>query len=521
MPPDPQVYLKIGDVARRVGISPSAIRAWEKLGLTHPQRTESKYRLYTSDDVRLLKKARYLRKVRGLNAVAIAQMLKREGAIQHATHSGAPAIGPQLRRLRTQRGRSLAEVAAAAGISVGFLSALERSQMSASVGTLRRLARYYRTNILDFFDATEMNTRLVRPTKRKVLDAGPGVRMELLAWGNKVMEPHLFRIAPQAGSGESYTHEGEEFLFVLRGELQIALDGEEYHLSAATAFTSRAPRRITGKIPAAARPGCCGSTLRRLSEHPPKEELRSAVSSLLLLVQHNAEQRAMHLQSAVVVDEAELSEFVHEEIHPGAGGAHHFRQSFLTHVGVHGLRHGFFAEPGQYQKRSGQAFFAGIEELIDQVRLRAIVTFHHIRHKQVGQLVFLVERAQHSLLFNLQDGAIRNCGSGCQANGLIRGQASFAEEIAGTEERDGRFLALFGDHAQPNPPRLKVEHSVRALALRKNGLFRFIASDTPAHARVRQKGLRIEDLGLHLLGTARCRQPATRCHRRLLHPMRE
>ena len=238
MPPDPQGYLKIGDVARRVGISPSAIRAWEKLGLTHPQRTESKYRLYTSDDVRLLKKARYLRKVRGLNAVAIAQMLKREGANKHAARSGAAGmtIGPQLRRLRTQRGRSLAEVAAAAGISVGFLSALERSQMSASVGTLRRLARYYRTNILDFFDATEMNTRLVRPTKRKVLDAGPGVRMELLAWGNKVMEPHLFRIAPQAGSGEPYTHEGEEFLFVLRGELQIALDGEEYHLKRGDSF---------------------------------------------------------------------------------------------------------------------------------------------------------------------------------------------------------------------------------------------------------------------------------------------
>jgi mannose-6-phosphate isomerase-like protein (cupin superfamily) len=81
-----------------------------------------------------------------------------------------------------------------------------------------------------------MNTRLVRPPKRKVLDAGPGVRMELLAWGNKVMEPHLFRIAPQAGSGESYTHEGEEFLFVLRGELQIALDGEEYHLKRGDSF---------------------------------------------------------------------------------------------------------------------------------------------------------------------------------------------------------------------------------------------------------------------------------------------
>ncbi len=235
---DAQVYLKIGDVARMVGISPSAIRGWEALGLTRPQRTESRYRLYTNDDVRLLKKARYLRKVRGLNAAAIVQMLKREGAIKPAATSdtAGTTIGPRLRRLRTQRGLSLAEVAAAAEISIGFLSALERSQMSASVGTLRRLARYYRTNILDFFDATELNARLVRPAKRKVLEAGPGVRMELLAWGNKVMEPHLFRIAPRAGSGESYAHEGEEFLFVLRGELQIALDGEEYHLKRGDSF---------------------------------------------------------------------------------------------------------------------------------------------------------------------------------------------------------------------------------------------------------------------------------------------
>jgi DNA-binding transcriptional MerR regulator/mannose-6-phosphate isomerase-like protein (cupin superfamily) len=232
----PQVYRKIGDVARLVGISPSAIRGWENLGLTHPQRTKSKYRLYTNGDVRLLKKARYLRKVRGLNAPAIVEMLKREGAIKPSNSKASGSIGPRLRQLRTQRGVSLAEVAAAAGISVGFLSAIERSQMSASVGTLRRLARYYRKNILDFFDPTESNTRLVRPTQRKVLDAGPGVRMELLAWGNTVMEPHLFRIAPQAGSGESYAHEGEEFLFVLRGELQIALADEEYHLKRGDSF---------------------------------------------------------------------------------------------------------------------------------------------------------------------------------------------------------------------------------------------------------------------------------------------
>ena len=120
MSSDAQDYLKIGDVARRVGISPSAIRGWENLGLTHPQRTKSRYRLYTNADVRLLKKARYLRKVRGLNAPAIVQMLKQEGAIKPSNNKATPSIGPRLRQLRTQRGVGLAEVAAAAGISVGF-----------------------------------------------------------------------------------------------------------------------------------------------------------------------------------------------------------------------------------------------------------------------------------------------------------------------------------------------------------------------------------------------------------------
>src|SRR6202162_5337188 len=229
-------YLKIGDVARRVGVSPSVIRSWESLGLTRPGRTESKYRLYSAEDVTLLKRARFLRKVRGLNAPAIVQLLKREGRLQPVPDGNSGAIGGHLRQLRVKRKLSLAQVARTVGISIGFLSALERSQMSPSVGTLRRLARFYRTNILDFFNATELNTRLVRPPKRKVLEAGPGVRKELLAWGNKVMEPHLFRIKPEAGSGESYSHEGEEFLFVLRGELKIALDGEEYHLKRGDSF---------------------------------------------------------------------------------------------------------------------------------------------------------------------------------------------------------------------------------------------------------------------------------------------
>ncbi len=231
-----ETYLKIGDVARRVGVSPSVIRSWESLGLTRPRRTESKYRLYTAKDVTLLKRARFLRKERGLNAAAIVELLRREGRVPAGGESNGGAIGSHLRKLRSKRELSLAQVARAVGISVGFLSALERSQMTGSVGTLRKLARFYKTNILDFFHATGSSSRRVQPEQRKVLEAGPGVRMELLAWGNTVMEPHLFRVAPHAGSGDSYAHAGEEFLYVLRGELAITLEKKEYRLKPGDSF---------------------------------------------------------------------------------------------------------------------------------------------------------------------------------------------------------------------------------------------------------------------------------------------
>src|SRR5579859_5419972 len=118
-------YLKIGDVARRVGISPTVIRMWESLGLARPRRTASGYRMYSQEDVRLLKRASFLRKVRGMNAPAIVQTLKRDGHV-HTPENGQPeATGALLRRLRLKKGASLATVAEAAGISVGFLSALE------------------------------------------------------------------------------------------------------------------------------------------------------------------------------------------------------------------------------------------------------------------------------------------------------------------------------------------------------------------------------------------------------------
>ncbi len=118
--------------------------------------------------------------------------------------------------------------------------------MRSSVATLRRIARFYKTSIMSLFETDGDAQRLVKPGQRKILETSPDVRMELLAWGNTAMEPHLFRVKPGGGSGASYSHEGEEFLHVMRGRFEIWLqDGEHYVLSAGDSlyFESSTPHR--------------------------------------------------------------------------------------------------------------------------------------------------------------------------------------------------------------------------------------------------------------------------------------
>jgi DNA-binding transcriptional MerR regulator/quercetin dioxygenase-like cupin family protein len=240
-----QTFRRISEVARRLGISSSALRSWEALGLVAPQRTESRYRVYTEADIRLLQRAIFLRRVRGLNPAAIVHVLKKQG-LAIAPADAGQSSGQRFRRLRLKRRLSLAHVARATRVSVGFLSALERGQMRSSVATLRRIARFYKTNLLSLFQTNGDAPALVHPGDRKILETSPEVRMELLAWGNTTMEPHLFRIKPGGGSGEPYAHEGEEFLYVLRGDFEIWLHNQgHYKLTAGDSlyFESSTPHR--------------------------------------------------------------------------------------------------------------------------------------------------------------------------------------------------------------------------------------------------------------------------------------
>ncbi len=228
------VYFRIGEAARVLGVSASSLRNWERMGLLVPARSHARYRLYSREALAKLRKIQYLRTVKGVNPAGIAAILQNEvgddAAAPSARRSKRLDIAPKLAQLRHKLGLTLAGVASQTGVSVSFLSSLERGYSSASIATLQKLARLYKTNVLSFFADEDNSRRLVRARDRKVLKPNAGVEMDLLASGNKMMEPHLFRIAPGAGSGGSYSHEGEEFIFVLQGKLEVWLDEVERYV---------------------------------------------------------------------------------------------------------------------------------------------------------------------------------------------------------------------------------------------------------------------------------------------------
>src|SRR5262245_55816408 len=200
--------LTIGQVARLLDVSASSLRNWERLGLISPARTAGRYRLYSADEVRRLKRIQFLRRVKRINPTGILHMRRHEAELLNLPATGGREIGARLARLRLERGLSIEQAAQKATLSPASIRRMERGDGEPTVASLQKLTAVYGTSVLALFDNRDVVSALVRPRDRGVM-VQPGVRIELLAFGERCMETMLFRVAPRATSGGSYQHEGE------------------------------------------------------------------------------------------------------------------------------------------------------------------------------------------------------------------------------------------------------------------------------------------------------------------------
>lgn len=249
--PPSDVGLYIKEAARTVGVSPATVRAWERQGLVTPVRTPAGYRLFTSADLERLRRIRDLFQVEGLNSAGVRQILRLSGeeipAEPQQTNTESFGAGHRIRNLRRQQRISLRELAARTGLSPSYVSSVERSLGRPSFASLQKLAAALGTNVSHMLDQEPVvppNEVVVRPHQRRRLQLDtPGIVMEQLAAVEQDLEPSLMRISPGCGSGESYFHEGEEFVLILEGTLEITLDETfDYVLEPGDAITFRSQR---------------------------------------------------------------------------------------------------------------------------------------------------------------------------------------------------------------------------------------------------------------------------------------
>jgi quercetin dioxygenase-like cupin family protein len=152
-------------------------------------------------------------------------------------------VGRRIRSFRQEKGLTLRALAELTGRSIGFLSQVERGQSSISLTALREVAASLGRPMAEFFDGDDAEARPEESrgpvwTLTRASDAPEvicsGVRTyKLLSAraGALVLEPLIVHIAPGGVVEETDPgHDGEEFAYVLAGELLYVIDGQEFRL---------------------------------------------------------------------------------------------------------------------------------------------------------------------------------------------------------------------------------------------------------------------------------------------------
>ena len=141
-------------------------------------------------------------------------------------------LGQKLRRLRTARRIKLQKLAEGTGLSASFLSTVETGKSDISLARLQRIVQFYGITIGGLLDGSPTDRVVTRASDRAPLHSpGEGVKTEL-------MVPDLFRqieavmmtFEPDADYEGTLSHEGEEVIFIVRGCLELTLDGKERYV---------------------------------------------------------------------------------------------------------------------------------------------------------------------------------------------------------------------------------------------------------------------------------------------------
>jgi len=146
-------------------------------------------------------------------------------------------IGSRIKKLRLARKLTLQAVATETGFSTALISQIENDNVSPPIATLSKIAKFFDVKMAQFFAEEEDDRRfeVVRAHERSTIPrvinrdgSNQGYFYESLSFykQNKKMDAFMVTVTEKASEENTYSHDGEEFIFVLSGTADFLLDDQ-------------------------------------------------------------------------------------------------------------------------------------------------------------------------------------------------------------------------------------------------------------------------------------------------------
>ncbi len=173
-------------------------------------------------------------------------------------------VGPRLSQFRADRGMTVDALSARCGVPAETIEAIEAGQMSPSIAPLVKLSRALGVRLGTFLDdAGGRGPVVCRGGQASEVMRAPGqvsAKMGAMSFyslakdkAGRSMEPFIVDVRPIPGDEANLSsHEGEEFIYVLQGEVEVRYGSDTRALVAGDSiyYDSIVPHRVSSKAPA-------------------------------------------------------------------------------------------------------------------------------------------------------------------------------------------------------------------------------------------------------------------------------
>lgn len=145
-------------------------------------------------------------------------------------------VGRKIKELRTNNNLTLSDLSSRLGLSIGYLSQLERGLTTVAIDTLDNVSEVLGVDLSYFLVNSNVNKKMIIRSYEKKVSQIDGNQFIYYNLNNDMTDknilPRYIEILPTNNNEQviTYNHKGEEFIYILEGILTLIINGEQFEM---------------------------------------------------------------------------------------------------------------------------------------------------------------------------------------------------------------------------------------------------------------------------------------------------